>query len=44
MTWPTREETLRLTVAVVIVSVAIGLALGGIDIGFNYIVDHSLLR
>ena len=44
VTWPTREETLRLTVAVVVVSVAIGLALGGIDIGFNWIVDHSLLR
>jgi preprotein translocase subunit SecE len=44
VTWPTREETLRLTFAVVVVSVAIGLSLGGIDIGFNWIVDHSLLR
>lgn len=44
VTWPTREETTRLTVAVVVVSIAIGLALGGIDIGFNWIVDNTLLR
>lgn len=44
VTWPTREETTRLTVAVVAVSVAIGLALGGVDIGFNWFVDHTLLR
>ena len=44
VTWPTREETTRLTFAVVVASIAIGLALGGIDIGFNWIVDHTLLR
>ena len=44
VTWPTREETTRLTVAVVVVSVVIGMALGGVDIGFNYVVDHTLLR
>ena len=44
VTWPTREETTRLTVAVVVVAVSIGLVLGGIDIGFNWVVDHTLLR
>ena len=44
VTWPTREETTRLTVAVVVVAVTIGLVLGGIDIGFNWVVDHTLLR
>jgi preprotein translocase subunit SecE len=44
VTWPTREETMRLTVAVVIVAIAIGLLLGGIDIGMNWIVDNTLLR
>jgi preprotein translocase subunit SecE len=44
VTWPTREETTRLTVAVVAVSVTIGLLLGGIDIGFNWLVDNTLLR
>jgi preprotein translocase subunit SecE len=44
VTWPTREETTRLTFAVVVVSIAIGLMLGGVDIGFNWLVDHTLLR
>ena len=44
VTWPTREETLRLTVAVVVVSVTIGMLLGSIDIGFNWLVDNTLLR
>jgi len=44
VTWPTREETTRLTVAVVAVAVTIGLVLGGIDIGFNWVVDNTLLR
>ncbi len=44
VTWPTREETTRLTVAVVVVTLAIGLLLGGVDIGFNWLVDHTLLR
>jgi preprotein translocase subunit SecE len=44
VTWPTREETTRLGVAVIIVSVTIGLLLGGIDLGFNWLVDNTLLR
>jgi preprotein translocase subunit SecE len=44
VTWPTREETTRLGFAVIVVSVSIGLALGGIDIGFNWLVDNTLLR
>ena len=44
VSWPTREETTRLTVAVVVVSVTIGLLLGGVDISFNWVVDHTLLR
>jgi preprotein translocase subunit SecE len=44
VSWPTREETVRLTVVVIVVSVAIGMGLGVIDIGFNWLVDHTLLR
>ncbi len=44
VTWPTREDTTRLTVAVIVVSVVIGLTLGGVDIGFNWLIDHTLLR
>ena len=34
VTWPTREETTRLTILVLVVSVAIGIFLGVVDIGF----------
>jgi preprotein translocase SecE subunit len=44
VTWPTREETTRLSFAVIVVSVAIGLLLGGVDLGFNWLVDNTLLR
>jgi preprotein translocase subunit SecE len=44
VTWPTREETTRLTVAVIVVAVAIGAMLGGVDMGFNWIVDKTILR
>ena len=44
VTWPTREEVTRLTAAVVVVSVAIGLALGGVDLFFNWLVDNTILR
>ena len=44
VSWPTREETTRLTVAVVVVAIVIGMLLGGIDVGFNWLVDNTLLR
>jgi len=34
VTWPTRQETIRLTAAVIIISVAVGLFVGGLDILF----------
>lgn len=41
--WPTRKETIRLTVVVIAVSVGVGLFIGGLDIVFIKIVD-TLLR
>ncbi len=32
VTWPTRTEVIRLTVAVIAISVIVGLFLGGIDL------------
>ncbi|MBI4200449.1 MAG: preprotein translocase subunit SecE [Chloroflexi bacterium] len=40
VTWPTREETTRLTLLVIAVSAAIGLALGLIDVGFNRLFEE----
>jgi len=44
VTWPSREETVYLTTVVIIVSLAVGLFLGGIDIFFNWLIDRLLLR
>ena len=35
VTWPTREETTRLTVMVLAVAAAVGVFLGLVDIGFS---------
>jgi len=37
--WPTREETRRLTIMVIIISITIGIFLGAVDFGFTRIVD-----
>ena len=42
--WPSRPDTMHLTVVVLIVSVVIGLFLGGVDMGFAWLVEHVLLR
>ncbi len=42
--WPSREDTMHLTVVVVVVAVMIGAALGGLDIGFGWLIDRTLLR
>ena len=44
VTWPTRQDTANLTMVVVVVSVAVGLALGGIDLLFNWVIENTLLR
>jgi preprotein translocase subunit SecE len=44
VTWPTREETAYLTTVVIIVSVVAGTILGGVDIFFNWLIDHLLLQ
>ncbi len=43
VTWPTREETMHLTVVVLVVAIMMGAFLGGLDAGFGWIVDRSLL-
>lgn len=32
VTWPTREETMKLTVMVIIISIVVGVFIGGLDI------------
>lgn len=42
--WPTREEAWHLTWVVVLVSLVVGVALGGLDSGFGWFLEHTLLR
>jgi preprotein translocase subunit SecE len=42
--WPSRQDAFHLTVVVVIVAALVGAALGGIDIGFGWLIDNTLLR
>jgi preprotein translocase subunit SecE len=44
VTWPSREETWYLTVVVLVVAGVVGLFLGGIDIFFNWFMEHTILR
>jgi preprotein translocase SecE subunit len=44
VTWPTREDTWYLTFVVVVVSAAFGVFLGGVDMFFNWLIDHTLLH
>ena len=44
VTWPTPQEATNLTLVVVVVSAVLGLFLGGLDYGFNWIIENTLLR
>lgn len=41
--WPTREETLRYTLIVIGISLAIAFFLGGLDILFQFIIEKFIL-
>ncbi len=42
--WPSRQDTVHLTFVVVVVALMVGAVLGGIDIGFGWLIDNLLLR
>lgn len=42
VTWPTRQETMRLSVMVISVAAAIGLFLGLVDLAFSRVFDVLL--
>jgi preprotein translocase subunit SecE len=44
VTWPTRDETAYLTMVVIVVAVIVGVALGVIDVFFNWLIDHLLFN
>jgi preprotein translocase subunit SecE len=44
VTWPSRRDTTRLTIMVIIVCFAVGIFLGALDYGFSEFVAKVLLR
>lgn len=42
VTWPTRQETMRLTLMVISVSIVIGIFLGLVDLGFSRLLNVLL--
>ena len=42
--WPTRDEVVKLTVVVVVVSVIVGLYIGGLDLVFTKLTDFLVKR
>lgn len=42
--WPTRQDTVYLTVVVVVVTLILGAVLGAIDIGFGWFIEQTLLK
>ena len=44
VTWPTREEAIRLTVMVLIVCAVIGVILAFLDYGFGRLVQDVILK
>jgi preprotein translocase subunit SecE len=43
VTWPSRDEVVRLTLVVIVVSVAVGALLGTIDLIFAWLMERLLL-
>lgn len=44
VTWPTRDEVIRLTVAVIAISVIVGIFLGLIDLGLTKSLEFILSK
>lgn len=42
--WPNREELIRYTILVVVISFVVAVFLGLLDIAFSYLVENYLLK
>lgn len=42
--WPTRQETLKYTLAVIGVSIVLAVFLGGLDYTLTYLLDNYILK
>jgi len=44
VTWPSRREVANLTTVVIVISMLLGLMMGGADLLFGWLVEQTLLR
>lgn len=42
VTWPSKEQTLQLTVLVVVISLIVGIYVGGLDLVFTSLMDKLI--
>lgn len=42
--WPTRQETIKYTIAVIGISVALAAFFGGLDFALSYILNNYILK
>ena len=43
VTWPTRHDTVRYTLAVILLSLAVAAFLGALDVGFTFLLNTFVL-
>jgi preprotein translocase subunit SecE len=43
VTWPSRQDTIRMTLAVVVISIIVAIFLGLLDILFQYLLEAFIL-
>src|SRR5258708_3188832 len=44
VTWPTREQTINLTIGVIAVCVIVGVFLGAVDYVFQYLIQQLIVK
>jgi preprotein translocase subunit SecE len=44
VSWPNRQELVRYTILVVIISLAVAIFLGVLDVAFSYLVENYLIK
>lgn len=44
VTWPTRQQTIQYSLVVIGLSLALAVFLGGIDFGFQWILNNFLIK
>lgn len=43
VSWPTKNQTVRYTIAVILMSLAVAAFLGGLDVVFTYVLNNFVL-